>query len=150
MKNLYVLICPEDGASLFLKNSHAHLPASVITKGRTMWLFTTAETLKFMFWCQSICRYLWNDLQQDMWLAKAIYFSHKIFFSVIVKILLKGTRTSDHVNISLESCQDNECSVYHVPLNVLMMFQNCIINCCTARIPALWFMSVSAKETHTF
>ena len=42
----------------------------------------TAENLKFMFWCQSICRCLWNSLEQDTWLAEAIYFSHEVLFPV--------------------------------------------------------------------
>jgi hypothetical protein len=40
----------------------------------------TAENLKVMFWCQIISKRFYNSLEQDMWLAEAIYFLTKCYF----------------------------------------------------------------------
>jgi len=42
----------------------------------------TAEHLKFMFWCQIICKCFWNSLEQDMQLAEANYISREILLPV--------------------------------------------------------------------
>jgi hypothetical protein len=61
---------------------HSHSTTSRCHNYGKQYMTITAENLKFMFWCQNICRCLWNSVEQDMWLAEAIYFSHKILFPV--------------------------------------------------------------------
>jgi len=71
----------EDGASVFLQTLTLNY-RQCHNYGKKYMTLNHCRTLKFMFWCQIICKCFWNSLEQDMQLAEAIYFSHKILFPV--------------------------------------------------------------------